>query len=138
MELRQGMPVFRHVYLAQPTHYDVEVLVMDQRVSYLGTKFVSAWSAPAHFLGPILLPLPWEVADSDAELQTLVERAAPAVPADGYVLVVHAPAKLAMAWSDKPIPPVDPSLLSTIGPPFKTAPLQAVTDGPSPAWWPNA
>ncbi len=90
---------------------------------------------PAHFLGPTPLPLPWEVADSDAELWTLVERALLAAPADGYVLVVHAPAKLAMAWSDKPIPPINRALLSTIGPPFKTVPSQAVNDGPSPAWW---
>jgi hypothetical protein len=110
---------------------------MDQLVSYLVKKFASAWSAPAHFLGPTPLPLPWEVAASEAELQTLVERAAQTVPADGYVLVVHAPAKLAMAWSDRPIPPADPSLLAKFGPPFVTVPSQVVTDGSSPPWWPE-
>ena len=55
---------------------------------------------------------------------------------DGHVLVIHAPGKLAMVWSDKLVPVVDAAAVAQFGPALRAVPSQPIVDGPAPAWWP--
>ena len=152
-QVARPAPSVRHFYLAHETDYDVNVTVDMQKVAYFrmgggsltdeGTKdrkfgWFSTWEVT--HVGPTRAS--WVVDEgswgrewepSKQELYDLAEKAMTdeVLHRFKYVLVIHAPNKLAMMASDRPLPHGDP--MTAMAP----VPRQPITEGPPPAWWPD-
>lgn len=140
--LRTVLPHIRHVYLDQPTEYELDVFTVNQSVSYFIAKFKgSGWSAEEHRLDPVYHRAIWaqDRQARESDLRAVAARALQNVRPDGHVLVVHAPGRLAMMWSDHPIPrDGDPRITQMFGPPLRAVPRQPISEGPPPPRWPDA
>jgi hypothetical protein len=132
----QELPHFRHVYLRQPIDFEIDVFTMDQSASWFVAKFDTGWSNTVHRLEPVYHRASWaqDAPATERELRALARRAIQHVETAGFVLVVHAPGKLAMMWSDHELP--REGLNSTFGPSLRAVPYQPIEDGPPPPWWP--
>ncbi len=145
-------PSVRHFYLEDETDYEVTVTVDMQTVAHFtmgggpltnaGIKnrkfgWFSSWDP---WIGPMRAG--WVVDEgtwspewepTERELHDLAEKAM----ADEllhrfkHVLVIHAPRKLAMLASDRPLP--HGNLTSALS----ALPRQQITEGPPPSWWPD-
>lgn len=138
----------RHFFLKEETDYEVEVPITLQTIAHFtmgggaltnsGTKnrkfgwFSSwgpsfgmtraGWVVREDHLGPEWEPTERELHDLAAKAlaDELLKRFK-------YVIVIHAPDKVAMLASDLPF--------GTEG--MKAVPRQPITEGPSPSWWPD-
>lgn len=140
--LRSTLPRTRHVFLGQAAQYELGVFTVNQSISYFIAKFKkSGWSGAEHRLDPVYHRALWvqeRLADVE-DLAAIAARALQNVRPDGYLLVVHAPGRLAMMWSDHPAPRDEhPRLTEMFGPPLRAVPRQTIQEGPPPSWWPSA
>lgn len=136
----RALPTFRHFHLGEPTKYEVDVFAVNQTVAFFIGKFTTGWSSSDYRLDPVYQRATWaqEREATEDELRALAERAIQNVHSEGYVLVVHAPGRLALMWSDHPLPrDGNERIVEMFGPSMRTLPRQAITEGPPPAWWPR-
>ncbi len=136
-----NQPRFRHVYLERATEYEIDVFTVNQEVSFFIAKFDTGWSAARHWLEPVYHHAIWAMEDNaectDDELCEFSVRAIQNVRRDGYVLVVHAPGRIAMMWSDHDVPrELYSDIKAKFGPSMKAI-GQPIVDGPPPPWWPD-
>jgi hypothetical protein len=127
----------RHFYVREPSdgRYSVEFLMQDQAYSIVVAKFSNSWSMPLYAAGqPRFQRAEWAHDDevSDAELRRVAGRAMTGAHADGYVMVVHAPGRIALVRSDKVLPSPCGAGLD-----FNVRAEQPVTEGAPPPWWPT-
>jgi hypothetical protein len=133
-------PRFRHVYLGNPTEYEIEAFTFNQTVASFFAKF-KGWSSHRHWLEPVYHHVGWANEDGgelpEKELRALAIMAVNAVPGSGYVLAVHAPGRLALMWSDFDVPREvnQDGMRVPFGPSMKAI-GQPIVDGPPPEWWP--
>lgn len=153
-------PSIRHFYLENETDYEVEVLIFKQTVAHFamlggpltdaGTKkrkfgWVSAWTEQ---LDPARTRASWVVDEgswrpewdpTEDELHDLAEKAmaSDTLHRFNHVLVIHAPGRLAMMASDRPLPNEDATITRMFSPAMSAVPHQPILGGASPDWWPD-
>jgi hypothetical protein len=131
-------PRFRHVYLRSAARYPLQFFSVNQAVSYFIVKFTNGWSATEKYVEPVFDSANWAQEDeaSEADLQSLARRALANVRRSGYVLVVHAPGRLALVWSDHDVPREARLMKERFGPSLRAVPAQSIVEGREPTWWP--
>lgn len=150
-EALRGVTI-HHFYLKEETDYEVTVTVDEQTTAHFGMgggpltaagiknrKFGwfstwDPWDGPMR-AGWVVDEGQWgpEWEPTERELHDLAEEAMTDELLDRfkYVLVIHAPRKLALLASDRPLPHGNPVTAIT------ALPRQPISEGPAPSWWPD-
>lgn len=146
----RALPHVRHVHLEQPTRHAIDVFIVNQRIAHFIAKFAkkgTGWSFSEHYLAPVAARATWAEEDErraalgaeepivadEEKLRAFAVKALEDVR-PGFMLAVHSPGRLALMWSDHPVPRDG---FEKFGPPLQAVPRQEIIDGPAPAWWPK-